>query len=192
MSYQYIINPKTGRKNKITSKQGQKLLMNYLSILQGGSQHFQPFVPEPLPNDVPKSKQEQDEAELGASLSRLETAKSSAPPGEDASGFKADWLAYDMKILEIDRRRQKALVDSLTASYKAKYGSPDVRNPDSIGDDYDRQRLAVNNLMIIENEIKDFIYSHTTATHIYDEDIFKCLDDHHFNIKEALQCLEDI
>jgi len=34
--YSFIINPKTNRKNKINSKNGKKIILNYLKMLNGG------------------------------------------------------------------------------------------------------------------------------------------------------------
>ena len=193
MSYQYIINPNTGRKNKITSKQGKSILFNYLSLLKGGSnvddlearlnalRGNSSNPPPPPPSTPPPPPTDDLEERLNALMNAQHT-----------QAFVPEPLPDDDKIAELerDRREKKALVDTLTASYKAKYpGGPDVRNPDSVGDDYHAQRLAVHNLMMIEEEIKDVIQRHTDYT---DEDIFECLDEHDFNIKEAIQCLEEL
>ena len=192
MSYQYIINPNTGRKNKITSKQGKSILFNYLSLLKGGSNdddlearlnalRGNSSNPSPPPPSTPPPPPTDD---LEETLNALMNA-------QHTQAFVPEPLPDDkIAELERDRREKKALVDTLTASYKAKYpGGPDVRNPDSVGDDYHAQRVAVGHLMMIEKEIKDVIQRHTDNV---DEDIFKCLDEHDFNIKETIQCLEEL
>lgn len=199
MSYQYIINPNTGRKNKITSKQGKQLIKNYLKSLRGGyDSSIPPPVPDwtgtppgPPPRPPPGPPPAPYVDDLEARLRALEDSNY-VPDTPPPIPFFPTPLPDDNTLndLQNERKEYKDIADTLTAQYKIRYpDGPDVRNPGSVGDDYHEQRRAVHNLVTKEEEIKDIVQQHTDYT---DEDIFECLDEHDFNIKETIQCLEEL
>ena len=98
------------------------------------------------------------------------------------------------------RKEAKRLADRLIDEYRIRFpDGPLEDNPPSVGMDingnsdieslYNRERIAANNLLIIENEIKDIIEAHTDYT---DEDIFEALDVTDYNIRDAIQYCNEL